>query len=122
VRSVRVTGGPHETFGDSAVTVSYSGAKTWDHLVAVLTVAGSSTPISVGGVKLGATSGTATIKLMNEAVRIASGKKLVLYLSSTSLAQDPGDALYIAAVQPGAQITIGRTTLKLSVLTKAVSR
>jgi esterase/lipase len=122
VRSVRVTGGPHETFGDSGVTVSYSGAKTWDHLVAVLTVAGSSTPISVGGVKLGATSGTATIKLMNEAVRIASGKKLVLYLSSTSLAQDPGDALYIAAVQPGAQITIGRTTLKLSVLTKAVSR
>jgi hypothetical protein len=87
----------------------------------VLTVAGSSTPISVGGIKFSATSGTVTIKLMNEAVRIATGKKLVLYLSSTSLAQDPGDALYIAAVQPGAQITIGRTTLKLSVLTKAVS-
>jgi pimeloyl-ACP methyl ester carboxylesterase len=121
VRSVRVTGGPHETFGDSTVTVSYSGAKLWDHLVAVLTVAGSSTPISVGGIKFSATSGTVTIKLMNEAVRIATGKKLVLYLSSTSLAQDPGDALYIAAVQPGAQITIGRTTLKLSVLTKAVS-
>jgi hypothetical protein len=122
VRSVRVTGGPHETFGDSTVTVAYSGAKLWDHLVAVLTVAGNSTPISVGGVKFGAASGTVTIKLMNEAVRVAAGKKLVLYLSSTSLAQDPGDALYIAAVQPGAQITIGRTTLKLSVLTKAVSR
>jgi alpha-beta hydrolase superfamily lysophospholipase len=122
VRSVRVTGGPHETFGDSTVTVAYSGAKTWDHLVAVLTVAGSSTPVSVGGVKLGAASGTVTIKLMNEAVRIAAGKKLMLYLSSTSLAQDPGDALYIAAVQPGAQITIGRATLKLSVLTRAVSR
>jgi alpha-beta hydrolase superfamily lysophospholipase len=122
VRSVRVTGGPHETFGDSTVTVAYSGAKLWDHLVAVLTVAGSSTPISVGGIKFSAASGTATIKLMNEAVRIPAGKKLVLYLSSTSLAQDPGDALYIAAVQPGAQITIGRMTLKLSVLTKAVSR
>jgi alpha-beta hydrolase superfamily lysophospholipase len=122
VRSVRITGGPHETFGDSSVTVAYSGAKTWDHLVAVLTVQGNSTPISVGGIKFSATSGTVTIKLMNEAVRIPAGKKLVLYLSSTSLAQDPGDALYIAAVQPGAQITIGRTTLKLSVLTKAVSR
>jgi alpha-beta hydrolase superfamily lysophospholipase len=122
VRSVRVTGGPHETFGDSSITVSYSGAKLWDHLVAVLTVAGNSTPISVGGVKFSASSGRVTIKLMNEAVRIAAGKKLVLYLSSTSLAQDPGDALYIAAVQPGAQITIGRATLKLSVLTRALSR
>jgi hypothetical protein len=55
-------------------------------------------------------------------VRIPAGQKLVVYLSSTSLAQDPGDALYLAAVQPGAQITIGRATLHLSVLRKAVSR
>jgi len=122
VRSVRVTGGPHETFGDTALTVSYSGAKSWDRLVAVLAISGNSTPITEGGVKLGSASGTATIKLMDEAVRIPTGKKLVVYLSSTSLAQDPADALYLAAVQPGAQITIGRTTLHLSVLTKAVSR
>ena len=55
-------------------------------------------------------------------MRIPAGKKLVLYLGSTSLAQSPANALYLAAVQPGAQITIGRATLKLSVLTKAVSR
>ena len=122
VRGVRVTGGPHETFGDSTVTVSYSAATNWDHLVAVLTIAGNSTPISVGGTKLTGSSGVATIKLMNEAVRIPAGKRLVLTLSSTSLAQDPGDALYIAAVDPGAQITLGRATLRLSVLTKAVSR
>jgi hypothetical protein len=122
VRSVRVTGGPHETFGDTTLTVSYSGANTWDRLVAVLAISGNSTPITEGGVKLGSSSGTATIKLMDEAVRIPAGKKLVVYLSSTSLAQDPADALYLAAVQPGAQITIGRTTLHLSVLTKAVSR
>ena len=122
VRSVRITGGPHETFGDTTVTVSYSGAQGWDRLVAVLAIAGSSSPISAGGVKLNAASGTATIRLMNESVRIPAGKKLVVYLSSTSLAQDSGDALYLAAVQPSAQITIGRTTLHLSVLTKAVSR
>jgi alpha-beta hydrolase superfamily lysophospholipase len=122
VRGARITGGPHETFGDSTVTVSYSGAKGWDRLVAVLTVAGDPTPISEGGIKLSAASGTATIKLMNEAVRIPAGKRLVLYLSSTSLAQSPSDALYIAAVQPSAEITIGRATLHLSVLTKAVSR
>jgi alpha-beta hydrolase superfamily lysophospholipase len=122
VRSVRVTGGPHETFGDTTVTVSYSGAKSWDHLVAVLAISGNPSPISAGGVKLTAASGTATIKLLDEAVRIPAGKKLVVYLSSTSLAQDPGDALYIAAVSPDAQITVGRATLHLSVLTKAVSR
>jgi alpha-beta hydrolase superfamily lysophospholipase len=122
VRSARVTGGPHETFGDSTVVVRYSGAKNWDRLVAVLAVAGNSTPITAGGVKLTASSGKVTIKLMNEAVRVAAGKKLVLYLSSTSIAQDPGDALYLAAVQPGAEITIGRVTLNVSVLKQAVSR
>ena len=122
VRSARITGGPHETFGDSTVVVRYSGAKNWDRLVAVLAVAGNSTPITAGGVKLTAASGKVTIKLMNEAVRFAAGKKLVLYLSSTSIAQDPSDALYLAAVQPGAEITIGRVTLNVSVLKTAVSR
>jgi len=122
VRSARITGGPHETFDDSSVVVRYSGAKNWDRLVAVLAVAGNSTPITAGGVKLAAASGKVTIKLMNEAIRVAAGKKLVLYLSSTSIAQDPGDALYLAAVQPGAEITIGRVTLNVSVLKKAVSR
>lgn len=122
VRAVRVTGGPHETFGDSTVAVEYTGAQSWDRLVAVLAVQGSSTPITAGGVKLTAPSGKVTIKLMNESVRFAAGKKLVLYLSSNSLAQSPGDALYLAAVGPDAKITIGRATLNLSVLKRAVSR
>lgn len=121
-RSVRFTGGPHETFGDSTVTVAYSGAQSWDRLVAVLAIAGNDTPITAGGIKLSAASGTATIKLMNEAVRIPAGKKLVVTLGSTSLGQSPNDALYLSSVQPGAQITIGRATLRLSVLVKAVSR
>lgn len=122
VRAVRITGGPHETFGDSTITVSFSGAQSWDHLVAVLAIEGNATPISVGGVKLSGASGTATIKLMNDAVRIPAGKRLQLYISSTSLAQNPGNGLYVDAVQPAAQITIGRATLRLSVLTRAVSR
>jgi alpha-beta hydrolase superfamily lysophospholipase len=121
-RSVRFTGGPRETFGDSTVTVSYSGAQSWDHLVAVLAISGNPSPITAGGVKLTASSGTATIKLMNEAVRIPAGKKLVVTLGSTSLGQNPANALYLSAVQPGAEITIGRATLRLSVLSKAVSR
>ena len=122
VRSARLTGGPHETFGTSTVVVRYSGAQRWDRLVAVLAVQGESTPITAGGVKLTASSGKVTIRLMNEAVRFPAGKRLVLYLGSTSLAQDPANGLYLAAVQPDAKITIGRVTLNVSVLKRAVSR
>jgi hypothetical protein len=120
VRSVRVTGGPHETFGDTKLVVQYSGAQSWDHLVAVLAV--GATPISAGGVKIAATSGTATIRLMNEVVRVPAGQKLTVYLGSTSLAQSSANGLYLAGEQPAAQITIGRVALKLSVLKQAVSR
>jgi alpha-beta hydrolase superfamily lysophospholipase len=122
VRGVRITGGPHETFGDSTVVVRYSGAQNWDRLVAVLALGGNSTPITAGGAKLTAAAGTVTIRLMNEAVRFAAGQKLIVYLSSTSLAQNPSDALYLGAVQPQSQITIERVTLNLSVLKQAVSR
>jgi alpha-beta hydrolase superfamily lysophospholipase len=118
--SARITGGPNETFGVSTVVVPYSGAKSWDRLVAVLAV--GRTAITAGGVKLSAAQGTATIKLMNQALRVAAGQKLTLYLSSTSLAQSPANALYLAAVAPGAQITIGRVTLNVSKLKKAVSK
>jgi len=122
VRGARITGGPHQTFGDSTVTVRYSGAKSWDRLVAVLTVAGSPTPITAGGVKLTATRGVATIRLMNESVLVPPGARLVLYLGATSTVQSSSDALYLDDVQPGASITVGRATLELSVLKKAVSR
>jgi ABC-2 type transport system ATP-binding protein len=121
VRGARITGGPHETFGDSTVTVRYSGARNWDRLVAVLTVGGSSTPITAGGVKLTVTNGVATIRLLNESVLVRPGARLVLYLGATSTVQSPGDALYLDDVQPGSSITIGRVTVALSVLRKAVS-
>jgi alpha-beta hydrolase superfamily lysophospholipase len=117
VRSARITGGPHETFGDSTVVVRYSGAQSWDRLVAVLAV--GTTPISAGGVKVAAASGKVTIRLMNQAVRVPAGKKLTLYLGSTSLVQSTSNALYLASVQPDAAITIGRITLNVSVLKQA---
>jgi hypothetical protein len=120
VRGARITGGPNETFGVSTVVVRYSGGKSWDRLVAVLAV--GRTAITAGGIKLNTAQGTATIKLMNQALRVAAGQKLTLYLSSTSLAQSPANALYLAAVAPGAQITIGRVTLNVSKLTRAVSK
>lgn len=120
VRGARITGGPHETFGASTVVVRYSGAQGWDRLVAVL--AAGTTPITAGGVKLTAASGKVTIRLMSQAVRIPAGQRLTLYLGSTSLAQSTANALYLASVQPDARITIGRVTLNVSLLRKAVSR
>jgi hypothetical protein len=120
VRGARITGGPHETFGVTKVVVRYSGAQNWDRLVAVLAL--GTTPITAGGVKLNAAQGTVTINLMNQMLRIPAGKKLTLYLAPTSLAQSTANALYLASVQPDAKITIGRVTLKLSLLKKAVSR
>jgi alpha-beta hydrolase superfamily lysophospholipase len=121
-RTVRITGGPHETFGDSTVTVRYSAAKGWDRLVAVLAIAGQATPITAGGIKLTAASGTVKIHLMNESVRVPAGARLVVYLGATSTVQNSGDALYLGDVQPGSSITIGRATLALSVLQRAVSK
>lgn len=120
VRGARITGGPHETFGVTKVVVRYSGAQNWDRLVAVLAV--GTTPITAGGVKLNAAQGTVTINLMNEMLKVPAGKKLTLYLAPTSLAQSTANALYLASVQPDAKITIGRVTLGVSVLKKAVSR
>jgi hypothetical protein len=120
VRSARITGGPNETFGVSTVVVRYSGGKSWDRLVAVL--AAGRTAITAGGVKLDTAQGTVTIKLMNQALRLAAGQKLTLYLSSTSLAQSSANGLYLAAVAPDAKLTIGRVTLTVSKLRKAVSR
>jgi hypothetical protein len=117
---VRITGGPHEAYGDSTVVVRYSGAQNWDRLVAVLAV--GTTPITAGGVKLTAASGKVTIRLMNQMLRFAAGQKLTLYLAPTSLAQSTANALYLASVQPDAKITIGRVTLNLSMLKRAVSR
>ncbi len=113
-RGARLTGAAHETFGDGTVTVRYSNAKKWDRLVAVVTVAGQSTPITEGGAKITAANGVATIHLFNESVVIPAGKRIVVTLAATS------DS-YSVGVPKGSSITIGRETLALSVLQRAVS-
>jgi ABC-2 type transport system ATP-binding protein len=118
VRGARITGGPHETFGDSTLTVHYSGMKNWDHLVAVLSASGIPTAISTGACALTGTSGVAQIHFMNESVRVPAGAKFVVTLAATS-----GNApVYATGVAAGASVTVGRETLALSVLKRAVSK
>jgi esterase/lipase len=123
-RSARLTGGPHETFGDGFVTVHYSGAKDWTHLVAAVSVKGSKTPVTEGAAPIKSPSGTVKIPLMNEAVLLPRGKKLVVKLGAVS-ADDVyhlGIPIYASPAPQGASIKVGSATLKLSFLKHTVSK
>jgi pimeloyl-ACP methyl ester carboxylesterase len=117
-RGGRLTGGPHETFGNSTVTVRYTNASAWSHLVATLSTPTGKTAISTGAVPITRPNGVVQIHLMNEAVLVPAGTRLVVTLAATS-----GKAnVYATGVPAGASITIGRTTLSLSMLKRAVSK
>jgi pimeloyl-ACP methyl ester carboxylesterase len=123
-RSARLTGGPHETFGDGFVKVRYSGASKWTHLVATLSVKGAKTPVTEGAAPVKAPSGVVKIPLMDEAVHLPRGKKLVLKLSAVS-ADDVyrlGIPIYASPAPAGAAIRVGRASLRLSFLRHAVSK
>jgi pimeloyl-ACP methyl ester carboxylesterase len=117
-RGARLTGGPHETFGDSTVTVRYTNASQWDHLVAVLRVSTSKTPITTGAAQINGPSGVVQIHFMNEAVLVRAGAKLTVTIAATS----GTSKVYTAGVPAGASITIGSETLSLSMLKRAVSK
>lgn len=119
-RSVRLTGGPLETFGDGSVTVRYSGAgRSWQRLVATVGVKGSSTPVTYGAAVLKKPSGVLRIALSNQAVVLPRGKRLVVTVGG-----ETAGGVYLkppVSVTTGF-ITIGRITLNLSLLEKSVSR
>ncbi|MFL5943446.1 MAG: alpha/beta hydrolase [Gaiellaceae bacterium] len=117
-RSVRLTGGPLETFGDGSVAVRYSGAGgAWTHLVATVSVRGTRTPITEGVAQLKKPSGLVKIPLMDESVLVPRGKKVVVTLGAGSK-----DGVYQAPAGNKPTIRIGRITLNLSLLRKTVSR
>ncbi len=123
-RSARLTGGPHETFGDGSVTVRYSGAKNWTHLVATVSIKGTSTEVTEGAAPINSSSGVVKIPLMNEAVLLPRGKKLVVRLGATSWddAYHLGIPVYASVPPQGASIKIGSATLELPFLKRTVSK
>jgi ABC-2 type transport system ATP-binding protein len=116
-RRVRLTGGPHETFGGGTVVVRYAGAKDWPWLVATVTLAGQAAPVTFGAVPISKPAGVATIHLLDESVYLPPGRRLTVTVAATSAA-----GLYTQPAPPDAAITIGRETLKLSFLRRPVSR
>lgn len=116
-RTVRLPGGPLETFGGGSVTVRYSGAAGWSHLAATVSVKGQKTPVTVGAAPVAGASGLLRIPLLDQAVLLPRGKRLVVTLAATSQG-----GVFTQGVSVRVKITIGRVTLKLSVLRRAVSR
>ena len=123
-RSARLTGGPHETFGDGFVSVRYSGAVNWTHLVAMVSVKNNATPITEGAAPIKSSSGVVKIPLMDDAVLVPRGKRLVVSLGSVSAdnVNQAGVPIYANAAPSGASIKIGSETLRLSFLKRAVSK
>jgi hypothetical protein len=123
-RSARLTGGPHETFGDGFVTVHYSAAHNWTHLVAMVSVKNHATPITEGAAPIRSSSGVVKIPLMDEAALVPRGKRLVVSFGSVSAdnVNQVGVPVYASAAPQGASIEIGSATLRLSFLRRTVSK
>jgi hypothetical protein len=111
-RSVRLPGGPLETFGAGSVTIRYAGA-SWKQVVAEVSTGDGTTFVTEGAAPLTKPDGVLTIPLLDEAVFLRRGRRLVVTLSSHD------DTFGGTA---SGKIAVGRVTLKLSVLQRAVSR
>ncbi|HZT85798.1 MAG TPA: CocE/NonD family hydrolase [Gaiellaceae bacterium] len=109
-RSVRLPGGPLETFGGGSVTVRYADA-SWAQAVATVSTAKGKV-VTEGAAPVAHQAGVLKIQLLNEAALLRRGKKIVVTLSSHD-ATFGGTAAGTIAIQ--------RVTLRLSVLARAVS-
>ena len=117
-----------ETFGSARVRVKAKLVGGWSRLVAVLTATprqGKTIVVSEGGINTSEMHGTRTltIRMIDDATLIPRGAKLTLTLGSSSLAQDPGNLLYLDPPMPaGAKVSLGSAQLVLPVLRKPISR
>lgn len=116
---------PLEVFGAPKVAVTVDPSATWTRLVAVLTArtpAGKEIVVGGGGVPLAGEKRRVTIYLTNQATFVPAGSKLTLTLGSSSLAQNPGNLLYLdLPFGAGATIALGRAVLSIPVLKDPVS-
>jgi hypothetical protein len=110
-RRVWLPGGPFETFGTGSVTIRYANA-SWKQVV-VRVSTGKGKVVTEGAALVEHPAGVLKIHLLDEAVLLPRGKKLVVTLSSH-------DATFGGAAT--GTIAVGRVTLRLSVLARAVSR
>ncbi len=130
-KAVRSTGRTHtalETFGAGRLHLTARLSGGWERLVAVLTATTrkhKTIVVSEGGVNTTGLSGrrNLTIRMISDATLIPTGSRLALTLANSSMAQDPGNLLYLDLPQPpGAKVALGLARLDLPVLRKPISR
>ncbi len=115
-----------EVFGAPQVKVAVTATGGWSRIVAVLsavTPAGREIVVAGGGVPTKPGTRTVTIRMIDQATVVPRGSRLMLTLGSSSLAQNPGNLLYLDLPMPSAaRATIGDATLIVPALTTLVSR
>jgi predicted acyl esterase len=125
VRTLRIAT-KAEQFGPPVVRVTASSRTQWPYLVAVLVLVkanGSETLLSEGGAatSFGRQTRTVRFRLISTANLVPRGGRLRLYLGATSTIQSFVNRLYLKPVPAGSQLSIGKVSLSLPVLPKAIS-
>jgi hypothetical protein len=117
---------PTEVFGSPVVQVIANATGGWSRIVAVLsarTPAGKEIVVAGGGVPAKAGKRTYRIVLGNQATYLPKGSKLTVTVASSSLAQNPGNLLYLDLPFPStARLAVSGASLRLPQLATPVSR
>jgi pimeloyl-ACP methyl ester carboxylesterase len=130
-RAARTTGrftGAAETFGSATLRLTARLTGGWSRLVAVLAAEprkGSEIVVSEGGINTSGLTGKRklAIRMIDTATLIPRGARLTLTLASSSVAQNPGNLLYLNLPMPRtARVMLGPARLTLPILRSPVSR
>ena len=117
---------PLEVFGTPSVRVTATATNGWSRLVAVLsarTPGGKEIVVAGGGVPVANGKRTYTISLSSQATYVPAGSKLTVTFGSSSLAQNPGNLLYLdLPMAAGAKVAVGAATLRVPALVKPISK
>ena len=117
---------PLEVFGAPVATVSADANAGWTRVVTVLTAKtpkGKEIVVAGGGVPTTPGAKSYRIYLSNQATFIPAGSTLTLTVGSSSLAQNPGNLLYLdLPLGPNPKVTVGAIGLSLPTLAKPISQ
>jgi hypothetical protein len=115
-----------EVFGSPTVDVTANATSGWSRIVAVLsarTRAGKEIVVAGGGVPARPGKRTYRIALGSQATFLPKGSKLTLTIGSSSLAQSPGNLLYLdLPFSPGARLVVTGGKLRVPELATPVTR
>jgi predicted acyl esterase len=109
-----------EVFGAPTLHLTARASGGWSRIVATLvarTANGRQIVVSAGGVPARTGRHAYTIQLLDQATVVPKGSRFEVLLSSSTLAQDPGNLLYLELPMPGAaRLTIERAELRVPFL------